>query len=137
MKKFAALIMLFAMLLSGCTLSDRILAKKMIEKYSVDQNYVVLSGEITELDGNIVIIKCEELSKYLPYQGDLCDYYIYSDPMMELSVGDEIEFVTVPFHFYNGHHLPIVEVRKDDNILLAFEEGKANLIDWVNANFNQ
>ena len=54
---------------------------------------------------------------------------------MELQVGEEIQFTTVPFHFYNGHKLPIVELKIDENTLLSFEDGKENLIDWVNTNF--
>lgn len=50
-----------------------------------------------------------ELRNYLSFQKELCDYYIYSDNFVQLQAEDEIEFVTVPFHFYNGHKLPIVE----------------------------
>lgn len=125
MKKFEILIILLLVtFLSGCSLSNQKLAKKMIEKYSEDQNYVTLSGEITEFNENTVIIKCEELNEYISYQGELCDYYIYSNQIIELSVGDQIDFVTVPFHFYNGHKLPIVELKIDGNTLLMFEEGK-------------
>ena len=107
----------------------------MIVKYSDDQNYVILTVEFTEFDKNNVIIKCEELRNYLSFQKELCDYYIYSDNFVQLQAEDEIEFVTVPFHFYNGHKLPIVELKKDGITLLAYEEGKKNLIDWVNTNF--
>ena len=40
-------------------------AQKMIAKYSDDQNYVILTGEVTEFDKNNVIIKCEELRNYI------------------------------------------------------------------------
>ena len=136
MKKFAILISsLLVVLLTGCTLSNQRLAKKMIEKYSEDQNYVTLTGEVIEINKNNAIIKCEELNDYISYEDDLRDYYIYSDQFVELQVGEEIQFTTVPFHFYNGHKLPIVELRIDENTLLSFEEGKENLIDWVNTNF--
>lgn len=136
MNRFIAIItMLSVALLSGCCLSNQKLAKKMIEKYSDDQNYVILSGEVIEFDNNNVIIKCEELKTYISYEDELCDYYIYSDEIMDLSVGDQIDFVTVPFHFYNGHKLPIVELKLSDDILLAFKNGKENLIEWVNINY--
>ncbi len=136
MKKFEILIILFLVaFLSGCHLSNQILANNMLEKYSDDQNYVTLSGEIIEFNENNAIIKCEELNEYISYQSELCDYYIYSNQMIELFVGDQIEFVTVPFHFYNGHKLPIVELKIDGNTLLTFEEGKENLIEWVKTNF--
>ena len=40
----------------------------MIAKYSDDQNYVILTGEVTEFDKNNFIIKCEELRNYISYQ---------------------------------------------------------------------
>ena len=135
MKKFAILITLLVVFLSGCNISNQKLAKKMIEKYSDNQNYVTLLGEVIEINENNAIIKCEELNDYICYEDELCDYYIYSNQFVELQVGEEIQFTTVPFHFYNGHKLPIVELKIDENTLLSFEEGKENLIDWVNTNF--
>ena len=135
MKKFTFLITLLVVFLSGCNISNQKLAKKMIEKYSDNQNYVTLTGEVIEINENNIVIKCEELTDFISYEDELCDYYIYSDEFVELEVGDEIKFTIVPFHFYNGHKLPIVELRIDEITLLSFEEGKENLIDWVNTNF--
>lgn len=129
-------ITLLSVLLYGCYSSNQKLAKKMIEKYSDNQNYITLSGEVIEFNDNNIKIKCEELNTYISYEDEICDYYICSDKIIDLCVGDQIYFVTVPFHFYNGHKLPIVEIKKDSNILLTFEKGKENLIDWVNTNFN-
>ena len=136
MKKFIIIFMLlFIMLLSGCYPSNQKLAKKMIEKYSNNQNYVALSGLIVEFNENNVIINCEELKTYITYEDEICDYYIYSERIIDLNVGDTIDFMTVPFHFYNGHKLPIVELKIRGKTLLAFDDGKNNLIDWVNTNF--
>ena len=135
MKKFAIFITLLVVFLSGCNISNQKLAKKMIEKYSDNQNYVTLTGKVIEFYENNVTIKCEELNDYISYEDEQCDYYIYSDQFVELQVGEEIQFTTVPFHFYSGHKLPIVELKIDENTLLSFEEGKDNLIDWVNTNF--
>lgn len=136
MKKFTILVIfLLVTFLFGCNISNQKLAKKMIEKYSDNQNYVTLTGEVIEFNENNVIIKCEELNDYISYEDELCDYYIYSDQFVELQVGEEIQFTTVPFNFYNGHKLPIVELKIDENTLLSFEEGKENLLDWVNINF--
>ena len=128
-----AIILLSVMMLSGC--SDLILKNKLLEKYSDDQNYVALSGKIVEVDGLAVVIQCEELSEYLSYEDDLCEYYIHSKQILDLKVGDEIQFITAPFHFYNGHQLPIVELRTSESTLLEFADGKTNLIDWVNDTF--
>lgn len=135
MKKFIIFITLLVVSVSGCDKSNQILANKMIEQYSDNQNYVTFIGETIEFNENNVIIKCEELHDYISYEDEICDYYIYSNQFVELKVGEEIKFTTVPFHFYNGHKLPIVELKRDENVLLSFEEGKQNLIGWVNANF--
>ena len=128
-----AVMLLFVMIFSGC--SDLILKNKLLQKYSDDQNYVALSGKIVEVDGLVVVIQCEELREYLSYEDDLCEYYIHSKQILDLKVGDEIQFITVPFHFYNGHQLPIVELKTSESTLLEFADGKANLIDWVNDTF--
>lgn len=121
--------------LSGCNLSNQKLANKMIEKYSDNQNYVSLIGEVVECDANSVEIRCEDLKNYINYEDEICDYYIYSTQVLELSVGEQIEFTTVPFHFYNGQKLPIVELQTNEMTLLSFEEGKECLIGWVETNF--
>ena len=135
MKKFAIVISLLVVFLAACNISNQRLAKKMIEKYSEEKNYVTLIGEIIEINENNAVIKCEELNDYIGYEDEICDYYIYSNQFIELQAGEEVEFTTVPFHFYNGHKLPIVELKIDENTLLLFEEGKKNLIDWVNTTF--
>lgn len=133
--KFAILITLLVVFLSGCNLSNQKLAQKMIEKYSNNENYVTFIGEVMEINENNVIIKCEELNNFISYQDELCDYYIYSNQFVELQVGEKIQFTTVPFHFYDGHKLPIVELKVNKNTILPFEEGKENLIEWVNTTF--
>lgn len=126
-------VILSVIMFSVC--SNLILKNKLLEKYSDDQNYVALSGKIVEVDGLVVVIQCEELSEYISYEDDLCEYYIHSKQILDLKVGDEIQFITVPFHFYNGHQLPIVELKTSESTLLEFADGKANLIDWVNDTF--
>ncbi len=126
---------LLVFVLSSCRYSDYLLAKKMLEKYSNDQNYVELSGEIIESNKNTVVIKCTELKNYRSSPDEICTYYIYSNQILDLASGDHINFVTVPFHFYNGHKFPIVELKIDGNTLLEFEEGKENLIEWVKLTF--
>lgn len=133
MKKIAIMITLLLVIsLPGCNSSNQKLAQRMIEKYSDNQSYVTLSGVVMEFEGSTVLVKCEELNTYISYEDELCYYCIYSNQSINLSVGDQIDFVTVPFHFYNGHRLPIVELKIDEKILLTFEEGKENLINYVN-----
>lgn len=133
MKKVVVLLVIVLLsVLSGCTLETPQLERFMLEKYEDDQSYVALSGEIVEYDDDKVIIRCEKLKEYINYVADTCDYYIYSTQPIELTNGDTIDFITVPFHFYNGQHLPIVQVTINGTELLSFDEGKINLINWVN-----
>ena len=136
MKKLNLLIinLILVLALTSCDFNAP-LRNEMIDYYSENKNYVTLSGEITESNDNLVEIKCEELINYINYAKETCYYLIYSKQTIELSVGDQIEFVTVPFHFYNGHTLPIVELKKDGETLLSCEEGKENLINWVKTTF--
>ena len=104
-----------------------------------DQNYVALSGEIIEIEEKIEIdvyeidIKCEEIGNYISYQSSICSYHIFSKEILDLNIGDTIDFVTVPYHFFNGHNLPIVEVKMNGNTLLNIYDGKTNLMEWVNS----
>ena len=134
MNKIAmSITLILVILLSGCTSSDKILAEKMIEKYSENQNYVSLSGEIIEIEPYLITIKSEELKVY--FKDGVCKFDIFSYQDLDLSVGDQIEFTTVIFYFYNGHILPIVEVKKGEENLLLFEDGKECLINWVKKRF--
>ena len=136
MRKLIALLINFVCVLvfTSCDINAP-LRNKMLDYYSNNQNYVTLVGEVIEIDESFVVIKCEELMDYINYETELSSYCIYSETLLELKVGEQIEFTTVPFHFYNGHILPIVELQVNGNALLSFEEGKDNLIDWVNSTF--
>lgn len=113
-------------------LSDELLSKRLIKIYSEDQNYVTLVGEIIIIEENKVEIKCEGLKEYIPYQSEYCSYHIYSNTALNLAIGDIVNFTTVPHHYYDGHDLPIVELCKQNIILLQFDEGKKNLLECVN-----
>ena len=131
------LLIIVMILLTSCYPSNQVLYGKMIDMYSEDENYISLCGVIIAYSDNIATIECEELKSYLSYQGDSCDYYIYSSRKLDLNIGDTINFVTIPYHFYNGHKLPIVEVVVNGNTLLSFDEGKTNLINRVNTDFSK
>ena len=134
MKKiYVCIISLICLLLfTGCTTANEKWKESMKEKYSNDQNYVVLFGEVIEINKNYIIIKCEELQEYLDYEDEYCDYIIYSNEIIDLNTGDQIQFKTVPYHFYNGHKLPIVEIYIGDECLLNYKTGKEELFKWIN-----
>lgn len=132
MRKFTILlIFLSTIFLFSCHVPNQKLKNRMIEKYSDDESYVSLSGIINKIEGNNVTIKCEMLSEYITYEDYSCDYYIYSNQIINIMEGASVEFITCPYHFYNGHLLPIVELKINGVILLNFDEGKNNLINSI------
>ena len=65
---------------------------------------------------------------------DVNNDIISNEPDLEIftTIGDTITFVTVPEHRKYSYCIPIVFVSKDGETLLELEEGKENLIEWVN-----
>jgi hypothetical protein len=53
----------------------------------------------------------------------------YSD--INICIGDTIVYTTVPNCLDHMSYLPIVEICKNDETILGFEEGKENLINFV------
>lgn len=133
MRKFIVLILIVVLLgITGCQHPNK---KEMLEIYENNETYITLEGEIVELhctnSTNFILIKCEELKQYISNEEDICMYQIFSEQDMELSVGDVILFTTSKVRFDNTNWLPIVAITKNDVIILEFEDGKKNLIDWV------
>lgn len=133
MKRIILPILIFILFgLTSCQVSH----KKMLEVYSNDDNYITLKGEIVEINNTnneiLLSIKCEELKQYLPHESDICEYLIFSEQIVDLYVGDIITFVTAKVRFKYIKWLPIVSINKNNTTILNFEDGKNNLINWVN-----
>ena len=127
MRKNILLCIIVILLFTSCDF-DVQLKEKMLNMYSDDQSYVTLHGEVLESNDNTLVIECENLKSYITYEDEFCEYYVYSEEIINLVQGTPITFITVPFHFYNGHKLPIVELVVDEEELLEFAEGKERLI---------
>ena len=128
---FILIVVLFC--ISGCQPPDK---HEMLEVYSNNENYVTLEGEIIEInntDNNIfVLIKCEKLKQYIPNEKEICEYIIFSNQTIDIQVGDNVTFITSNVGFKYTDWLPIVSITKNNINLLEFDEGKNNLIKWVN-----
>ena len=131
--KRVILLILILFGITGCQASNK---KEMLEIYSNDENYITLQGQIVEMNNTnndiFVSIKCEELKQYIPYEKDICEYWIFSKQITNLYVGDIIVFITSKVRFEYIEWLPIVSITKNNICILKFEEGKNNLINWVN-----
>ena len=135
---------IFAIFLISCACSDRILGNSMIEYYSDDSNYVQVEGTIMSVyqfpntQECMYYIKINTEGHNFQMRNDgTVPFEIYSDLEvdLELQEGDEIVFISAPMFFYNGHHLPIVSLEKDNISYLSFEKGKADYLDWITSAF--
>lgn len=134
MKRIILFILIFILFgITGCQYPGK---QKMLEIYSNNENYITLQGEIIEINNEnnniFVTIKCEELKKYIPKEKDVSEYWVFSNYDIDIQVGDNVMFITSNVRFKYTDWLPIVSITMDNITLLEFNEGKKNLIDWVN-----
>ena len=46
-------------------------------------------------------------------------------------IGQQVTFTTAPKYFGNGYVMPIVKLSIDNEVLLDFETGYENLLNWL------
>ncbi len=133
---FAILICLIISL-SSCDFSKP-LRTKMQSYYSDDTNFVTLEGIVASKsdDGRKLGIKIttENHEIMRPISDDIYEFYIFfenEEAWVEIELNDTVTFTTAPMYFYNGHILPIVFLAKDGEVYLELEDGKAQLLTWV------
>lgn len=136
MKKILYIILLFTvMFTSGCHTANQKLKGRMLNEYCNEENYISLQGEVTKIESEnskFVTIRCEGLTSYIDCLDGEIECWICSNHQIILNVGDHIDFTTVPIQFYDNQKLPIVAISQNETVLLNLEEGKDNLIEWVN-----
>ena len=145
MKKLISFLLIFVMLfLSSCDVFGEKKRRRMVEYFSNDEYYAELSGTVASIRESPY---SEELVLYInnlqvlteihdfpdyedTYEEKFCLVY-YKEISFDINVGDEIVFTSAHMHFYNGHCLPIVELKRGEDVLLTFEDGKAAYLDWI------
>ena len=113
----------------------------MLNYYSQEENYFELQGEIKTIEYKT---EFNELLLEIDLLGDKHDFPLnaetgYSEFVLvhcsnyELSLqeNDIIAFVSAPMYFYNGHVLPVVQLKKGREEQLTFSEGQSNYINWI------
>ena len=125
------LILAISSVLSSCSYSYR-----MTEYYSDDENYEILSGEITKIsnfesDLYITIDFSDgEYSKIAYVLISANEQILRSNNFYEeVNVGDMITFTTAPRIFYDSYDLPIVSLSFNNKVYLEFDQGKVNLLE--------
>lgn len=152
MRRLLYLLVLAAFIFTtGCqTVIDRE-KEARLEIYCNDENYVTLTGEVVKIDNDEIVddgitlfIKCESLKQYVATVDDICQYWVFCSSKLNIAVGDTIEYTMVSTQYvstkYDGDDFhptpddwfPIVAIDKNGENILSLEEGKENLIAWVN-----
>ena len=139
MRKVLCIVIILCTLISvtGCGYATQIKRNQYLNLYENEENFVSLTGKVTEVDNGknaqILKIECSDLLDYVSQKEyERIQYRVWSDLPLDLEVGDTITFVTVPADCENSYTLPIVSIDKDGENILDLEEGKDNLIAWVN-----
>ncbi len=140
MKKLLCIVLVLVLVFMSSCKSPAVERQKrqMLEIFCNDDNYITLTGEVTEInieDNEVmymmfVSIKCEDLKQYVVNADDY-DYWVFCSSDINICIGDTIVYTTVPNCLDHMSYLPIVEICKNDETILGFEEGKENLINFV------
>ena len=132
--KILIIILCVASCLSACY------AHRKQEYYSQKDNYVTATGTLTYIsydeDGTGIYLSFSELT---PRFNDNCfkivgeNYEIAQENGLneKLEEGKRIDFVSAPRYFGDGYIMPIVAISVDGEVLLDFEEGYNNWLEWI------
>lgn len=126
-------IMLLLMILPACN------SRKEERYYSQKENYITVTGTVVHIKYNenrdVLYLGFSDLSP-------ICDddtFKIVGNNVSivqengideKISVGSQMEFITAPKYFGDGYVMPIVAVAVDGEVLLEFEDGYSNFMDW-------
>ena len=137
LKRVGLLISLLCLLvlLTSCT------TIKMKNYYSQKSNYINATGIVTHISYNE-----DKSALYLGFSDlnpkfDDNSFKIVGDnlPIVQqngidekIEIGDQVDFITAARYFGDGYVMPIVEISVNEEELLNFEDGFANLLKWLN-----
>ena len=135
MKKLLFLLALcVAIVLSSCGLD------KKTEYYSERSNYITAIGTISHIkyneENDVLYLGIEQLS---PEFADIAFKIVGKNLLIvqengidqKLQIGKQIEFISAPRYFGDGYVMPIVGVTIDGEVLLDFEQGYYNWLEWI------
>ena len=135
MKKRIFLLALFIdVVFSACTLNQE------IDYYSDTNNYITATGTVTHIKYNEnqdeLYLGFDSLS---PGFSDNAFKIVGKNLLIaqdngidqKLQMGKQIEFISTPKYFGDGYVMPIVEIVVDGEVLLSFEQGQQNWLEWL------
>ena len=126
-------------LISACDFLNGPYRRRMLEYYSDDSNYVILTGSIVEITYDCVL-EIEILTEdhnFPTYGSSSMSFQLYTSKASDygLDIGDIITFTSAPWIFYNGHNLPIVSLSRGEEQFFTFETGKKEYLEWIREEF--
>ena len=137
-KKFVLGIILGLCLLT--TVSCMNLTNNQKKYYEDTNNYISITGVIEYLkfdDSNrILYLQFSEMDEKLD---DNCfkivdenySVIVRNGAKDSFEIGQQVTFTTAPKYFGNGYVMPIVKLSIDNEVLLDFETGYENLLNWL------
>ena len=115
-------------------------AQKMKEYYSEKSNYVNATGIVTHIsyneDKSALYLGFSDLNPQFDDNsfkivGDNLPIVLQNGIDQKIEIGDQVDFITAARYFGDGYVMPIVEISINEEELLSFEEGFANLLKWL------
>lgn len=116
--------------------------KKEYEYYADNNNYISVVGTVSSInqaeDQSVLYLEFDNMSIQLSdniFKVVGNNLSILQDNLngKELQIGDTLAFVTAPRYFGDGYVMPIVSIKRDDLVLLEFEEGVNNFLRWIDS----
>lgn len=115
-------------------------ARKMKDYYSQKSNYVNATGIVTHISYNenrsALYLGFSNLNPQFDDNsfkivGDNLPIVQQNDIDEKIKIGDQVDFITAARYFGDGYVMPIVEISVNEEELLSFEDGFANLLKWL------
>ena len=113
-------------------------AKQNMYKYYLDDaNYHWRIGVVKEKHDDLLSIQFGDTIDELKWTGCFWDYSNEGEDLSSyFEIDDTIEFC-MSAGFDKNMHYPLVYIKKGDKLLLEFEEGKNNLLYWVENSYQR
>lgn len=135
-RKLIVIIAACILLVSLCSCSSA----KQSKYYSQRENYISVTGTVSHIkyneDSTALYVAFSEMSPVLDDKnfkivGENLEIVKANKIDDKLKIGEEITFITAPRYFGDGYVMPIVAISINGEVLLDFEVGYENLLDWL------
>jgi len=116
------------------------ISTKQSKYYSQRENYISVTGTVSHIkyneDSTALYVAFSEISPVLDDKnfkivGENLEIVKANKIDDKPKIGEEITFITAPRYFGDGYVMPIVAISINGEVLLDFEVGYENLLDWL------